>query len=263
VRLAFGLGAGFGQPPSPPDSFTPEESAAAPALQAATRPPATPPAGVSRWANQHGKISLGGFSYTVGAIYAGEPVEPVEVVAAGGLVDIRHAGVVVATHAQRLRPDQADRTPRARGGPPRPGRHRRVDGDPAGRRRRHGQLRRHRLPRRPPMGAHRHRGVHRRRVGAAVQRRQDHPASTRSATTAPANSAPSPTPTAAPAATTPPPATPPAPPPALSPNYRNPRRRRVPELDRCSHVVILPNDLAQYPHGQKNLVGRIPTRTIG
>jgi hypothetical protein len=46
-----------------------------------------------------------------GASYAGEPVE---VVVAGGLVDILHAGVVVATHAQRLRADQADRAPRAR-----------------------------------------------------------------------------------------------------------------------------------------------------
>ena len=35
--------------------------------------------------NAHGKISLAGFSYRVGATYAGEPVE---VVAAGGLVDI-------------------------------------------------------------------------------------------------------------------------------------------------------------------------------
>jgi transposase InsO family protein len=68
------------------------------------------PAGVSRWVNAHGKISLAGFSYTVGATYAGEPVE---VVAAGGLVDILHAGVVVATHVQRLRDDQADRAPRA------------------------------------------------------------------------------------------------------------------------------------------------------
>jgi hypothetical protein len=33
---------------------------------------------------------------------------------AGGLVDIWHAGVVVATHAQRLRADQAGRAPRAR-----------------------------------------------------------------------------------------------------------------------------------------------------
>ena len=61
--------------------------------------------------NAHGKISLGGFSYAVGAAYAGEPVE---VVVAGGLVDIVHAGVVVATHAQRFRQDQAGRAPRAR-----------------------------------------------------------------------------------------------------------------------------------------------------
>ena len=79
--------------------------------------PATPPAGtqrpagVSRWVNAHGKISLGGFSYAAGASYAGEPVEAV---VAGGLVDIVHAGVVIATHAQRFRPDQADRAPRAR-----------------------------------------------------------------------------------------------------------------------------------------------------
>ena len=32
----------------------------------------------------------------------------------GGLVDILHAGVVIATHAQRFREDQADRAPRAR-----------------------------------------------------------------------------------------------------------------------------------------------------
>jgi hypothetical protein len=69
------------------------------------------PAGVSRWVNAHGKISLAGFTYTAGATYAGEPVE---VVVAGGLVDILHAGVVVATHAQRFREDQADRAPRMR-----------------------------------------------------------------------------------------------------------------------------------------------------
>jgi transposase InsO family protein len=80
-------------------------------------PPATPPArtqrpaGVSRWVNAHGKISLGGFTYAAGASYAGEPVEAV---VAGGLVDIVHAGVVIATHAQRFRADQADRAPRAR-----------------------------------------------------------------------------------------------------------------------------------------------------
>jgi hypothetical protein len=81
-------------------------------------PPPTPaqvarkrPAGVSRWVNAAGKISLAGFSYHVDASYAGEPVE---VVVAKGLVDVLHAGVVVATHAQRLRGDQADRAPRAR-----------------------------------------------------------------------------------------------------------------------------------------------------
>jgi hypothetical protein len=57
--------------------------------------------------------TLAGFTHAVGATYAGEPVE---VVVAGGLVevDIVHAGVVVATHAQRLREDQADRAPRMR-----------------------------------------------------------------------------------------------------------------------------------------------------
>ena len=82
-------------------------------------PPAAPaaggrrPAGVSRWVNAQGKISLGGFTYTAGASYAGEPVEAVEAVVAAGLVDIVHAGVVIATHAQRFRTDQADRAPRA------------------------------------------------------------------------------------------------------------------------------------------------------
>jgi transposase InsO family protein len=86
------------------------------AAEPAPAPAASPgagkrPAGVSRWVNAHGKISLAGFSYNVGATYAGEPVE---VVVTGGLVDILHAGVVVATHAQRLREDHAGRTPRAR-----------------------------------------------------------------------------------------------------------------------------------------------------
>jgi transposase InsO family protein len=59
------------------------------------------PAGVSRWVDQRGQISLASFSYRVGPIFAGEPVE---VVCVNGLVEIIHAGVVVATHAQRLRP---------------------------------------------------------------------------------------------------------------------------------------------------------------
>ncbi len=68
------------------------------------------PAGVTRWVNARGQISLAGFGYAVGATFSGEPVE---VVVTGGLVQILHRGVLVATHAQRIRPDQADRGPRA------------------------------------------------------------------------------------------------------------------------------------------------------
>jgi hypothetical protein len=57
------------------------------------------------------EISLAGFTYSVGATYAGEPVE---VVVVGALVDNCHVGVVVATHAQRFRNDQADWAQRAR-----------------------------------------------------------------------------------------------------------------------------------------------------
>ena len=74
------------------------------------RPSPGRPAGVSRWVNGRGRISLAGFDYAVGAAFAGEPVE---VVVTGGLVEISHAGVLVATHAQRLRADQSDRLARA------------------------------------------------------------------------------------------------------------------------------------------------------
>jgi hypothetical protein len=67
------------------------------------------PGGVSRWVDGHGRISLAGFDYAVGATFAGEPVE---VVVTGGLVEVLHAGVLVATHAQRMKPDQADRVAR-------------------------------------------------------------------------------------------------------------------------------------------------------
>jgi len=69
------------------------------------------PAGVSRWVNQNGRISLAAFDYVVGATFAGEPVE---VVVTNGLVEVFHAGVLVASHAQRLKPDQADRIVRPR-----------------------------------------------------------------------------------------------------------------------------------------------------
>ena len=58
------------------------------------------PAGVSRWVDQRGQISLARFSYRVGPTFAGEPVE---VICQHGLVEILHAGVLVATHPQRLR----------------------------------------------------------------------------------------------------------------------------------------------------------------
>ena len=67
------------------------------------------PPGVSRWVNGNGRISLAGFDYVVGATFAGEPVE---VVVVDRLVEIWHAGVLVASHAQRLRADQADRVAR-------------------------------------------------------------------------------------------------------------------------------------------------------
>jgi hypothetical protein len=69
------------------------------------------PAGVSRWVNARGRISLAGFDYPVGATFAGEPVE---VVVSDGLVEILHAGVLVASHAQRLKADQADRVTKRR-----------------------------------------------------------------------------------------------------------------------------------------------------
>lgn len=82
------------------------------AVPAPRRPVTTTrPEGVSRWVNGAGRISLAGFDYVVGATFAGEPVE---VVVTDGLVEILHAGVLVATHAQRLKPDQADRIARQR-----------------------------------------------------------------------------------------------------------------------------------------------------
>jgi len=54
------------------------------------------PPGVNRWVDQRGSIGLGGFRYRVGATFAGESVE---VVVRSGLVEILHAGVLIATHA--------------------------------------------------------------------------------------------------------------------------------------------------------------------
>lgn len=63
--------------------------------------PAVRPAGVTRWVDQAGRITLARVTYRVGATFAGECVE---VVCHRGLVEVLHAGVVVATHAQRHTP---------------------------------------------------------------------------------------------------------------------------------------------------------------
>ncbi len=65
---------------------------------------------MSRWVDQRGLIILAGFTYRAGPTYAGEQVE---VVVTGGLVEILHAGVLIATHAQRVKHDQPDRSARA------------------------------------------------------------------------------------------------------------------------------------------------------
>ncbi len=75
------------------------------------------PPGVNRWVDQRGSIGLGSFRYRVGATFAGESVE---VVVRAGLVEILHAGVLVATHAERRRADKGSRPQRA----PRSGRSR-------------------------------------------------------------------------------------------------------------------------------------------
>jgi len=74
-------------------------------------------AGVQRWVDQRGRIRLAGFGYRVPIVLAGEPVEAV---VADHLVQIYHHDVLVASHAQRRKPDttpsvprQGRRTPRA------------------------------------------------------------------------------------------------------------------------------------------------------
>jgi hypothetical protein len=62
--------------------------------------PSPRPPGVSRWVDQKGAIALNSLRYRVGPTFAGESVE---VVVQGGLVEILHKGVLVATHAERRR----------------------------------------------------------------------------------------------------------------------------------------------------------------
>jgi hypothetical protein len=81
----------------------PEEDSSEYPLLKVPRPP-----GVNCWVDQRGKVRLGGFSYHVGPVFAGEPVD---VAVQDGLVEILHAGVLVATHAER-RKDSATSRPR-------------------------------------------------------------------------------------------------------------------------------------------------------
>ena len=73
-------------------------------MPAAPAPSARParPAAVVRWVDQRGQISLAGFAYKAGRVFAGEPVE---VVCDVGLVELVSKGVVIATHAQVRRRD--------------------------------------------------------------------------------------------------------------------------------------------------------------
>ncbi|MDP9092653.1 MAG: IS481 family transposase [Actinomycetota bacterium] len=80
---------------------------------------ASRPAGVIRWVDARGNVSVGKFPYKAGRVFAGEPVE---VVCQRGLVELVYKGTLIATHAERRRPDapsagetlQAPRERRAR-----------------------------------------------------------------------------------------------------------------------------------------------------
>src|SRR5205823_8655808 len=56
------------------------------------------PGGVTRWVDRNGRISIARHAYKVGRTFTGELVE---VVVCGGLVEIFHRQVLIATHVQR------------------------------------------------------------------------------------------------------------------------------------------------------------------
>jgi hypothetical protein len=72
---------------------------------------------VTRWVDQAGRIRVARHYYKVGRTFTGEMVE---VVVAGGVVEVLHRGVLIGTHVQRgqAEPDRPVRerpgTPRAR-----------------------------------------------------------------------------------------------------------------------------------------------------
>jgi hypothetical protein len=69
----------------------------------------------TRVVGRNGKISFAGYGYRIGVWLAGETVE---VTVDSGVVSVHHRGVLVATHAQRHRPDKQaaalQRVPRRR-----------------------------------------------------------------------------------------------------------------------------------------------------
>jgi transposase InsO family protein len=70
------------------------------------------PAGVIRWVDQRGDISVGKVRYKAGRVFAGEPVE---VVCQRGLVELVYKGTLIATHAERRRPDAPSASSTSRG----------------------------------------------------------------------------------------------------------------------------------------------------
>jgi len=89
-----------GRPPAERFSARGETVAIAAETESDPQPgPTRPrPAGVSRWVDQTGSVRLAGGVYRVGTAFAGQQVE---VVAVRGLVEVLHAGVLIATHVQR------------------------------------------------------------------------------------------------------------------------------------------------------------------
>ena len=175
----------------------PREQPATPLAEAST---ASGPV-TTRRVSAKGTISFAAGEYKAGVWLAGQTVE---VVCDGGLVQLHHRGVLIATHARRHPLDkqtagvQRSRKPRpSRPSASSPSVTRKVDSS--------GQrvLRRHQLPGRQQVSS----AARCRSPSSATPSRspsaRSSSAATRSSTTAPANTAPSPTPAADPTASTP------------------------------------------------------------
>jgi transposase InsO family protein len=80
--------------------------------RAVLAPEAARPAGVMRWVDARGDISVGKVRYKAGRVFAGEPVE---VICQRGLVELVYKGTLIATHAERRRPDTTPSATTAQG----------------------------------------------------------------------------------------------------------------------------------------------------